>query len=250
MRKLISYKRTMLCVFAFFAGVLSASAQSYSSSTVDGLPVRALFVSNGIIYGVEEVHTLFTEGIPVTSTKANLDNLFTNVPRFVKNAADFKMQSFKYVGRAKNHRFIRNRIKESIPSVNDWRIKTEISKKKNDTITQVCISMVRESWRQMMDNNKVASLNKKNAPEYNSRMGKVAKKMDKLMPDLLSCIAEIGDEVWCVRFMYQNVPYVSYVFIDPEDFRVHYAAPWLFALSDELIEWVKYKREIVSDRDK
>ena len=70
MRKLISYKRTMLCVFAFFAGVLSASAQSYSSSTVDGLPVRALFCIKWDHIWVEEVHTLFTEGIPVTSTKS------------------------------------------------------------------------------------------------------------------------------------------------------------------------------------
>ena len=87
---------------------------------------------------------------PVTSARVNLENLFANVPRFLKNASDFKMQSFEYVGKAKSRRSIRRLIKKSYQDVRAWEIKTEISKR-NDTLTQVNIIMKRDPWQLKAD---------------------------------------------------------------------------------------------------
>lgn len=253
MRKHFFYQVALWGV-VLFAGGLSASAQnsikdgekhrgeSYSICTdsKDALPLKATFSAwNGLFF--KNTRTLFTEGTPVTSARVNLENLFANVPRFLKNASDFKMQSFEYVGKAKSRRSIRRLIKKSYQDVRAWEIKTEISKR-NDTLTQVNISMKRDPWQLKADTvttTVTAAHHYGDVYDFGVQVGKIVKQIEQMLPDAFSYLPKIGDEIWRVCFTYQDKAYTSFVFIDPEDFRVRYGAPWLFSLAEEFFEWRK-----------
>lgn len=253
MRKYFFYQVALWGV-VLFAGGLSVSAQNftkddekyrggrYSTCTdrKDGLPLKATFSAwDGFLF--ENTRTLFTEGTPVTSARVNLENLFANVPRFLKNASDFKMQSFEYVGKAKSRHSIRRLIKKSYPDVRAWEIKTEISKR-NDTLTQANIIMKRDPWQLKADANTVtASHYYGDVYDFFVQVAKIGKKVEQMLPEAFSYLPKIGDEIWRVCFTYQDKVYTSFVFIDPKDFRVQYAAPWLFSLTEEVLEWRKHQ---------
>jgi hypothetical protein len=63
---------------------------------------------------------LFEYGAPLTSSEINFKNLFDNFPRFVKNANEVDLLSYKYVDVVKNRKQARNFVKKNICHAPGW----------------------------------------------------------------------------------------------------------------------------------
>ncbi|MDR1221799.1 MAG: hypothetical protein LBL07_02820 [Tannerella sp.] len=70
--------------------------------------------------GHYEETNLFEYGAPLTSSEINFKNLFDNFPRFVKNANEVDLLSYKYVDVIKNRKQARNFVKKNIYHAPGW----------------------------------------------------------------------------------------------------------------------------------
>lgn len=81
-----------------------------------------LVVSNVLFAQEDSTTTLYRHGKSLATYEANFENLFKNVPRYLKNNDDLDLLSYEYKGTIKNANHARELLKKNFSHYPQWAV--------------------------------------------------------------------------------------------------------------------------------
>lgn len=137
---------------------------------------------------------LFEYGKPLTSGEVNLKNFFDNFPKFVKNANEIELLSYKHIGNIKNQkqaqRFVKKNIYSNAPAWNVSIVSGGYETGGKNTNPPVII----------FDTSAPICSNKLELKEFIKTISKE--------------YIQTGDEVYVIKFVFRLKTYEYYIFVN------------------------------------
>ena len=135
---------------------------------------------------------LFEYGEPLTSCEVNLKNLFNNFPKFVKNANNIDLLSYKYIGIIKNRKEARNFVKKNIyPNAPGWSVSISYENEGSNNFPKVWL-------------------------ETAATVGSNKSELNEIIKTISEEYVQPGYEVYMIKFVCVLKTHEYYIFINTE----------------------------------
>lgn len=173
-------KNLYLIVFAFV--VIVANAQTTSQNEL-----------------YEEKTTLYHYGKPLTTCETNLDNLFSNVPKYIESTKELELLSYKYIGIVENADDAYLWAKKNSKNAPPWSLYKNTSMEGSGGMddqmikSEVILEPVTKTY---------------------SLFAKIF--LRKRQINSMAKYIHQGDRIYLLRFIFNKKNYEQYVFINPE----------------------------------